>query len=195
MDLIGKDTHFGESVFGDDDDDDDVKKNELKTRGGCSFSSNKTGDRKECRIVASSNARRRQTDRISKTKKDIISLDPHKQTTTTTTTEDDDDDKQSRNGTTNRKEEKSHHHPPDTHNDATTKTDRNDDVKARTFLGGETTTCAQEEANILDDVCASVMWMCLFLSLLFVLCGGLRKSLGFKTLSLTEKRIILILRT
>ena len=106
MDLIGKDTHFGESVFGDDDDDDDVKKNELKTRGGCSFSSNKTGDRKECRIVASSNARRRQTDRISKTKKDIISLDPHKQTTTTTTTEDDDDDKQSRNGTTNRKEEK-----------------------------------------------------------------------------------------
>ena len=73
-------THFGESVFGDDDDDDDddddVKKNELKTRGGCSFSSFKAGDRKECRIVASSNARRRQTDRISKTKKDIISLDP-----------------------------------------------------------------------------------------------------------------------
>jgi hypothetical protein len=165
LDLIGKDTHFGESVFGDDDDD--VKKNELKTRGGCSFSSNKTGDRKECRIVASSNARRRQTDRISKTKKDIISLDPHKQTTTTTTTEDDDDDKQSRNGTTNRKEEKSHHHPPDTHNDATTKTETT--TKARTFLGGETTTCAQEEANILDDVCASVMWMCrLFLSLFFL---------------------------
>ena len=70
-------TRFGESVFGDDDDDDDdVKKNELKTRGGCSFSSFKAGDRKECRIVASSNARRRQTDRISKTKKDIISLHP-----------------------------------------------------------------------------------------------------------------------
>ena len=70
-------TRFGESVFGDDDDDDDdVKKNELKTRGGCSFSSTKTGDQKACRIVASSNARRRQTDRISKTKKDIISLDP-----------------------------------------------------------------------------------------------------------------------
>jgi hypothetical protein len=64
-------------------------------------------------------------------------------------------------------------------------------------LGGETTTCAQEEANILDDVCASVMWMCrLFLSLFFCfLCGGLRKRLGFKTLSLTEKRIVLILRT
>ncbi len=30
-------------------------------------------------------------------------------------------------------------------------------MKARTFLGGETTTCAREEANILDDVCASVM--------------------------------------
>ncbi len=115
-------TRFGESVFGDDDDD-DVKKNELKTRGGCSFSSNKTGDRKECRIVASSNARRRQTDRISKTKKDIISLDPRKQTTTTE--DDDDDDKQSRNGTTYRKEENSHHHPPDTHNDAPTITDRN----------------------------------------------------------------------
>ena len=68
-------TRFGESVFGDDDDD-DVKKNELKTRGGCSFSSTKTGDQKACRIVASSNARRRQTDRISKIKKDIISLDP-----------------------------------------------------------------------------------------------------------------------
>ena len=27
------------------------------------------------------------------------------------------------------------------------------DVKARTFFGGETTTCAREEANILDDVC------------------------------------------
>ena len=38
-------TRFGESVFGDDDDD-DVKKNELKTRGGCSFSSTKTGDQK-----------------------------------------------------------------------------------------------------------------------------------------------------
>ncbi len=104
-------TRFGESVFGDDDDD--VKKNELKTRGGCSFSSTKTGDQKACRIVASSNARRRQTDRISKTKKDIISLDPHKQTTTT----EDDDDKQSRfKRTTNRKEEKSHH-PPDTRDD------------------------------------------------------------------------------
>ena len=106
-------TRFGESVFGDDDDDDDdddVKKNELKTRGGCPYSSTKTGDQKACRIVASSNARRRQTDRISKTKKDIISLDPHKQTTTT----EDDDDKQSRfKRTTNRKEEKSHH-PPDT---------------------------------------------------------------------------------
>jgi hypothetical protein len=30
-------------------------------------------------------------------------------------------------------------------------------MKARTFLGGETTTCAQEEANIFDDVCVSVM--------------------------------------
>ena len=108
-------THFGESVFGDDDDDDDddVKKNELKTRGGCSFSSTKTGDQKACRIVASSNARRRQTDRISKTKKDIISLDPAsrrrgRRKMMTINTRD-------LNGTTNRKEEKSHR-PPDTDN-------------------------------------------------------------------------------
>ena len=104
-------THFGESVFGDDDDD-DVKKNELKTRGGCSFSSFKAGDRKERRVVvASPNARRRQTDRISKTKKDIISLDPAsrrrgRRKMMTINTRD-------LNGTTNRKEEKSHH-PPDT---------------------------------------------------------------------------------
>lgn len=104
-------THFGESVFGDDDDDDDVKKNELKTRGGCSFSSFKAGDRKECRIVASSNARRRQTDRISKTKKDIISLDPASRRRRKMMMI---NNRETR--TTNRKEEKSHH-PPDTHND------------------------------------------------------------------------------
>jgi hypothetical protein len=157
LDLIGKDTHFGESVFGDDDDDDDVKKNELKTRGGCSFSSNKTGDRKECRIVASSNARRRQTDRISKTKKDIISLDPHKQTTTTTTTEDDDDDdKQSRNANNKQERRKipssSTGHPRRSRRRPKPKLETTT-MKARTFLGGETTTCAREEANILDDVC------------------------------------------
>ena len=108
-------TRFGESVFGDDDDDDDddVKKNELKTRGGCSFSSTKTGDQKACRTVASSNARRRQTDRISKTKKDIISLDPAsrrrgRRKMMTINTRD-------LNGTRNRKEEKSHR-PPDTDN-------------------------------------------------------------------------------
>lgn len=106
-------THFGESVFGDDDDD-DVKKNELKTRGGCSFSSFKAGDRKECRIVASSNARRRQTDRISKTKKDIISLDPARRRRRRRKMMMMINNRETR--TTNRKEEKSHH-PPDTRDD------------------------------------------------------------------------------
>lgn len=104
-------TRFGESVFGDDDDDDDVKKNELKTRGGCSFSSTKTGDQKACRIVASSNARRRQTDRISKTKKDIISLDPARRRRQMMMMMMMINNRETR--TTNRKEEKSHH-PPDT---------------------------------------------------------------------------------
>ena len=106
-------TRFGESVFGDDDDDDDVKKNELKTRGGCSFSSTKTGDQKACRIVASSNARRRQTDRISKTKKDIISLDPASRRRGRRRRKMMTINNRDLNGTTNRKEEKSHH-PPDT---------------------------------------------------------------------------------
>lgn len=60
-------------------------------------------------------------------------------------------------------------------------------MKARTFLGGETTTCAQEEANILDDVC--VCDVSFFLSLFVLL---LWKSLGFNTLSLTDQRIILV---
>ena len=107
-------TRFGESVFGDDDDDDDdddVKKNELKTRGGCSFSSTKTGDQKACRIVASSNARRRQTDRISKIKKDIISLDPARRRRQMMMMMMMINNRETR--TTNRKEEKSQH-PPDT---------------------------------------------------------------------------------
>ena len=138
-------THFGESVFGDDDD---VKKNELKTRGGCSFSSTKTGDQKACRIVASSNARRRQTDRISKTKKDIISLDPASRRRRRKMMINNRETEQQ----TEKKKNPIIHRTPTT---TTTKTETT--MKARTFLGGETTTCAQEEANIFDDVCVSVM--------------------------------------
>ena len=63
-------TRFGESVFGDDDDDDDddVKKNELKTRGGCSFSSTKTGDQKAF-VVALLHRRTRDDDRRTESRK------------------------------------------------------------------------------------------------------------------------------
>ena len=64
-------TRFGESVFGDDDDDDDdddVKKNELKTRGGCSFSSTKTGDQKAF-DVALLHHRTRDDDRRTESRK------------------------------------------------------------------------------------------------------------------------------
>jgi len=60
-------------------------------------------------------------------------------------------------------------------------------TKERTFLGGETTTCAREEANILDDdVCVSVMCRFSLSSKWFF-----TKSLGLNTLELlcpTQKR-------